>query len=349
MVDRVRLLIKTLVIIFFLLFFQFCFRAVNRLLEIRSIHGIDQMRYFYDQPFNSVDVLLLGSSHVHVSINTATLWEEYGMTAYDLSGAEQPLWMTYYVLRDALKTQNPEVVVLECYSPSVFKDDYHPDWIAENVLGMRFSLNKLRMMAVSMKPEQWEEFFPGFAGWHGRYGQLGAEDWAAFWSTARDRRVFKGFTPYFSVEPQERNTGFDVTKGGLTYKSQVYLTKIMDLCEERELPLFLIVSPYVVRSDLAAASQKEMEDIADEREIPFINYNTDEAVERIGLDYTVDLVDFSHLNYNGSVKFAHCLGSDILEHFEVPDHRPDKNTKRYESWERHAQDIHAQARENGFE
>ena len=349
MKKRIRGYLKTVVIVLSLLFFLFCFRSVDRLLAIRSPHGIDQMRTFYDQVRNSVDVLFLGSSHTHVDINTGTLWEEYGIASYDLSGAEQPLWITYHVMREALKTQRPRLMVLECYAPSVFKEDIHHDWINENIMGMRFSLNKLQMMRVSLEPALWEEYFPGMMVWHDRYRGLQPEDWAAFFTTAKERRKFKGYTPYFEIEPQERQTGFREDTQGLTYKSQIYLTKIIDLCQKEEIPLFVIVSPYVVRSDLAASSQREIGEMAEQRDEMFLNYNTDEMIERMGLDYATDLCDHSHLNYLGSVKYSRCLGSDIMERYEIPDRRKDKNTNRYESWERNAEDIHAQARENGYE
>ena len=58
-----------------------------------------------------IDVLFLGSSHVHCNVNTQLLWDEYGMAAYLMTGAEQPLWNSYYNLKEALKTQKPRLVV----------------------------------------------------------------------------------------------------------------------------------------------------------------------------------------------------------------------------------------------
>ena len=347
--KRLRIYIKTIVIFIFLGVFHLSFRSIDRLLEVRSPHGIDQMRTFYDQVRNSVDVIFFGSSHVHVDINTGTLWEEYGIASYDLSGAEQPLWITYHVMREALKTQRPRLMVLECYAPSVFKEDIHHDWISENIMGMRFSLNKLQMMSVSLEPEHWMEYFPGIFVCHDRYKNLQPEDGRAFFTTARDRRSFKGFTPYFEIQAQDRRTTLREDTQGLTYKSQIYLNKIMDLCEKEGIPLFLIVSPYVIQSDLAASTQREIGEIAEQRGMIFINYNKDEPLERMELDYMTDLFDYSHLNYYGSVKYARSLGSDIRKYYDVPDHRQDKNSTRYESWERNAEDIHAQARENGYE
>ena len=76
---------------------------LNRVLCVKSPHGVDQTRYLYVQPKNKIDVLFLGSSHVHCNVNTQLLWDEYGMAAYLMTGAEQPLWNSYYNLKEALK------------------------------------------------------------------------------------------------------------------------------------------------------------------------------------------------------------------------------------------------------
>ena len=63
-----------------------------------------------------MDVLVLGSSHAFENINTGTLWDEYGMASYVLGGSRQPsLEYIYYYLKEALKTQRPELIVLEGY------------------------------------------------------------------------------------------------------------------------------------------------------------------------------------------------------------------------------------------
>ena len=59
-------------------------------------------------------------------MNTQLLWDEYGMAAYLMTGAEQPLWNSYYNLKEALKTQKPKLVVLDMFCPSRFYDDFQP-------------------------------------------------------------------------------------------------------------------------------------------------------------------------------------------------------------------------------
>ena len=61
--------------------------VLSDILQIKSDHGINQNRGLYFQSEDSIDAVFLGTSHIHCNVNTALLWEEYGIAAYDYSGA----------------------------------------------------------------------------------------------------------------------------------------------------------------------------------------------------------------------------------------------------------------------
>ena len=68
-------------IISYILFFTILIAslsAADRLLSKSSEHGIKQARAIYSQEENTIDILFVGSSHVHCGVNTALLWEKYG-------------------------------------------------------------------------------------------------------------------------------------------------------------------------------------------------------------------------------------------------------------------------------
>ena len=73
-----------------------------------------RLELYYGLPKNTVDVLVTGSSHAHVHINPAILFEENGISAYILSSSNQPIWNSYYYIVEALKTQSPKLVIVEC-------------------------------------------------------------------------------------------------------------------------------------------------------------------------------------------------------------------------------------------
>lgn len=312
-------------------------------LSIKSQHGVDQNAGMYWQPGKSIDVAMMGTSHIHCNVNTGTLWEKYGIAAYDYSGAEQPLWMTYYYLKELYKYQMPEVIVLDMYAPARFKEDYQYDWISENILGMKFSLNKIQMLSVSVEPKNLHRYFPSFAVYHSRYDDLEADDFENFFWDSQEKEAFKGYTPYWNKRPQPRPDISEDRADGLTDKSEEYLRKIISYTKEKGSELVLIVSPYIMTADDKKTFNRITE-IAAEEGLIFINYN--EYYDEIGLDFEEDFNDESHLNYWGSCKFTEYLGGFLSSYDRIPDRRGQKG---YESWDENVRIIEKERRsfENG--
>ena len=127
--------------------------------------------------------------------------------------------MTYYYLRELYKYQKPKVIVLDLYAPARYKEDYQYEWISENIYGMRFSLNKLKMLAVSVEPQKLFHYFPSFLVYHSRYDDLSEEDFNNFVWNDEEKKAFKGYTPYWEREPQARPEISENECSGLTQKS----------------------------------------------------------------------------------------------------------------------------------
>ena len=305
----------------------------DRVLSIKTAHGIRQARDFYAQPRNTIDVAFLGSSHIHCDVNTALLWKKYGIAAYDYSGADQPLWITYHYMCELFKYQDPQIVVLDLYAPARFKSDYHYYWLEDNLCGMRFSLNKLEMLRASCEPDRYWDYFPSFAVYHQRYKELTKEDWEYVTMTKNERAAFKGFTPYFNVDPQEEPLLDQDRSGGLTLKSEIYLQKIINLAADHNVELFFIVTPYITTSD-DELTYNRIKEIAEMNGVSFNSTNYDYA--KMGLNFETDFCDYSHLNYRGSCKFTEYLAGELNSRFEIPDRR---GIDKWESWDRHVQEI----------
>ena len=302
-------------------------------LSIKNDDGVMQAAALYYQPRNTIDVVMMGSSHVHYAIDTGKLWDDYGMAAYDYSAAEQPLWITYHYLKEVCKTQKPKLVVLDVYSPALQKDDYQYKWMLPNALGMRFSLNKMQMLKVSVEKEHFSEYFPSFAVYHGRLNGLTKDDFTYPIRKFTYLRNFKGFKPMTKVTPQLRPQITQESSGGLTEKSELYLRKIIDYTKQNGIELHMIVTPYVFTDEQELVFNR-LKEIAQENGIGFTNANHD--YDAIGLDFEKDFMDESHLNYYGAEKFTEYLGKEITSRFDLPDHRGEK---RYKSWDANSREI----------
>lgn len=79
---------------------------------------------FYKLEKNSVDVLLFGSSHAVTAFNPQVLYDNYGITSYNLGCEQQSPLITYYWLREALKYQTPKVVIIDTYTFHKYTSEY---------------------------------------------------------------------------------------------------------------------------------------------------------------------------------------------------------------------------------
>ncbi len=320
--------IKTLFIrLGFVMIFALIVSNLDTLLSIKTYHGIMQNRAMYAQPKDTVDVVFMGSSHIHCDVNTALLWDNYGIAGFDYSAAEQPIWITYYYLKEFCKTQDPKLVVIDLYSIARFGDNFNDFWMPDNVYGMNFSLNKVNLMLNSCNKEQLNKYFPSFSGYHNRYDELEDSDYELLDIKEDDLAEFKGYTPYFGLY-QGLSPSLDVTeKTPIPPKSKRYLQKIIDYTKDNEIDLMLVVNPYPSTSEDEKV-YNSIEEMARDNSVEYVNMN--KFTDAMGLNTEEHYYDDSHLNYQGSCVFSNYLGECLKLSYILEDHRGD-NT--YSTWD----------------
>ncbi|WP_035767632.1 hypothetical protein [Butyrivibrio sp. NC2002] len=324
-------------IVSYILFFVILITSVvmaDRLLSENSEHGIKQARAMYKQKDDTIDLLFMGASHVHCGVNTAMLWEKYGISAFDYTAAEQTMWQSYYYLQEACKHQKPKVVVMDFYAPCAFTDDYQYDFLYENLQGLRFGKNKMGLFFASMTPDRYDDYFPDFVSYHNRYEELTEDDFNKMIGN-EDLESFKGYAPHFRVNKQKPEDCDTDIVGSLPKKTEEYLEKIINFCEKRDIKLYFMVVPYVVLEN-EQENYNRVGEIAAQHGIDFRNFYYE--MDEMGLNFDEHFHDHSHLNHYGSCIFTEYLGKILYEKYGdiLPDHRTDK---RYDSWNRHVEDI----------
>ena len=267
----------------------------DRIFEVKYGDGIYGMTKFYDLEDHTVDTLVLGSSHAFEDINTGVLWEDYGIAAYVLGGSIQPMWNTYYYLKEALKTQRPELIVLEAYC-TMFDSDYIDDSrIIKNTFAMKWSKNKVDAMKTSVPQERWAEFLLSYIQYHTRYTELSKED---FLKNKGDVRYenWKGFGCNMATTAFPAPNVENVTeRKPMSEKTEKYYRKTIELALKYNIPVLVALSPYAGISESEQAVFNTAGDIAKEYGVNFINYNL--LYNDIGIDFSQDAADPGHLNY----------------------------------------------------
>lgn len=320
-----------------LIIFSLSTIIIYNILSFKYGDGILQLKYLYEQDDGTVDLLVLGSSHAIVNVNTSVLYEQYGISSYILAGSVQPFWNSYYYLQEALKDQRPQLVVLDGYAAAHNFDYSDHSRIIKNNLGIRDIPARIESIKVSSPADKTEDYIFSYRLWHSRYQEINESDFKNYYEKPIFK-YYKGFAVNFSTTAFETpDVGSFQGMTEINRKEEEYFRKIVELCRQQEIPLMIVVSPYVLK-EIEQSKYNYLESIALEYQIPFINYNSEAAYSRMGFDFSSDMADRDHLNYLGNIKYTNVLVEDILSYMPLNDHRGDA---RYSSWEMNSKDINA--------
>lgn len=312
--------------------------GANFVLQLKSADGCYVMQMFEKQETDTIDVVFIGSSHIYTDVNPAVLWEEYGIAAYDLSASNQPLWNSYYYMKEAIETQSPKLVVVDLYRATETEDVIDDARIAMNTLGMAHGQNRNDNIKASIENEEDAlDYILGYPVYHTRYESLSAEDFSVYNGDPNGEN-YKGFNENcISITAFENFADMSGVeeKLELTKKNKEYLIAMMELAEETDTELLFIVAPYQGISPSDKMIYNSVEELVRDYGVSFVDFN--ERYAEIGLDPMTDCAEWSHLNYTGSEKFSKYLGEYILNRYSIDDHRGDD---MYASWDENMEHYH---------
>lgn len=315
----------------FLLLTILLLQQLDGALSLKQRDGIFPMEVFYEQPENSIDVMFYGSSHTYSDINPAVLWEKAGIASFDLAGSLQPLWNTYYYMKESLKYQKPKVMVLELVRAIESRDYIEEARNVTNTFGMKLSQEKYEAVKAST-PDKLVPYLLEYPVYHSRYSELSAEDFRPYLGDPNGK-TYKGFYPLFETKAFDTMPDMSAVTDSTTLsaKTEDYLRRIIALSKEEGIPLVLMVSPYqgIIESEQRIFNRTK--EIAAEEEIPLLDFNL--MYEELDLNPAEDMAEFSHLNHRGSTKLSAWLADYLKENYELPDRRGEE---LYTSWEQNA-------------
>ena len=282
------------------------------------------------EPKNTIDVLYFGSSYAYCDINPSIVYEHSGLTGYVVGGSEQTFAHTYWYLKESLKTQTPQAVVIE--ATGLFFQPYQ-NYTQVNVGYMPFGLNKLGaifdrgtepdlrlglLFDLYFYHDRWKGFSPGDA--IRALKPIGRDD-------------LKGHT---AVDKVLENVGAAPTVKDRDLKPEDYaqnladLGRVLELCRERSIPVVLTINPTYTQCT-PETYEKAISDVkAMDSTVKF--YNWSNSFAELGLDPKVHIYDGWHLNQDGAAIFSAWLGGFLKDEIGlVPIAQSAENTAAWES------------------
>ena len=279
----------------------------------RLVTPVGEIEEFYDEPKNSIDVLIVGGSHTMCSVSATSIYDNTGLTAYNLSTWSQPVWVSYHYIVEALKYQKPQIVILDAFG-SFYDRSYFTgvdvDLVSDDFAQlMKPSLNLLQLnlarRRVQVTKKVWEEYL-NITKYHTRITELTEEDWQKIFID--NSTPAKGYGPFYT---KEDFSGYEypvtIETRDLYPYAEEYLLKIINLCKEKGIKLALVKIPHIAdENDIMLVNT--IHRIAEENGVDFLDYNSSNVLE---LDFSYDWADHGHLNNYGAKKATEAVSNYI--------------------------------------
>lgn len=306
---RIIALVVTIAVMFYVYLPAYSYAGKNSFGNILSTLGSP----------NHIDVACIGSSHVFTGINPVQLYEEYGITSYDLaSGGIAPVQEYYYLLQTN-KHKDLKMALVDVYT-FINADYYADNRTVSALINYPFGINKMKAVFSSACDNPWDIIFV-FPYTHNEYHYD-----LHFYKKKGEYNEKLGYSLRIGIEQLSKNDLYDASneKGikEIPEDAELYLRKIIEYCEKHNIELLLTNTPWPLVDSESQKKFNYIQTVADEYGVNFLNgcLYTDE----IGLDYLVDNGgDGGHLNFGGVTKYTTWLGKYLIDNYQLEDRRGD--------------------------
>lgn len=302
--------------------------------EYENSHMTERLQTYKELEKDTVDAVYVGTSGVHCFWLAAKAYDDYGLTAYPLTADAMPSWVVKNMVEEALKYQNPKLVVvdLRCFTFDPAEDPDTADKRSRRVIDMldSFSINRIDaiksslsvMNSVSDDVDNLSFYLP-FIKYHDLWSsddfsfkELGVEEGSdTFGYKAVKSRAFQ-------VRYMEDSQSTD--KSYLDEFNTKYLNELIDYFEKEEINYLFVAEPRYLDEDKYAL-YNGIFDILDERNAPYVDYVTNEGFEKSGLNRKGDFYDPGHTNFSGAQRYTDTFAKYLVDNYDFPDRRDDKN------------------------
>lgn len=304
--------------------------GLNRVFEYKGSR--EKLTPFFERA-GQLDVLFFGDSHTCSALYPMELWADYGIASYNLSNYNLTIPISYWVMRNALRVCQPEVVVLDvnqvweqaklCASSS----DVHTA-----LDGLPMSRTKLEAifdltddpLFTDDKGQRYRDLRPEFIfpliKYHTRWNDLSMQDLKPLYNQelGGERNIAVALPAAYEI------TGAAADEQGFGF---LYLRRFIEDCQSQGIRVLLTNLPYPCpNNNEEQLYTNAVVYTAEEYGVEYLDFVYMDQI----VDYSTDCYDFaSHLNPSGAWKVTDFIGQHLSETYGLPDHRGEA---AYASW-----------------
>ena len=291
---------------------------------------------YYAEKNNSLDVVCIGGSATFVFWEPLQAWHDYGFTSYDFCvNTFVPQAVKYYLI-EALKTQAPELFVIDL-RPFQYGEEPYLDTnvkILDSEIPLRncidqlnYSMNRVKLIQGCV-PDNLKKFsfYFDLMKYHSRIDSFfRVVSWKYSLNYYPNR--LKGFLFVPKTAPIEFNSQKNNKEvQPLSERLNGVLIDLLNFCKEKDLQVLFVVHPYSITKE-DQMKYNYMASTIRQYGFDYLDVNDYD----IGLDYGIDFYNENHVNVFGAEKYTGFLGSYIDSRYSF---NKDKDAKLRDSWNR---------------
>lgn len=304
-------------ILLFIFTFLMIFFVFQRIL-LRKDGNYFKEKMFRNLKKNSIDLLLIGSSHNNNGFVPKVFDETLGLNSYNYGKTGARIEQVEFLLKEALKKQEPKILVIEGFSftPIANKDKkrlYH--WAFD---AFPLSINKINAIKKTTNKNQLNKLFP-ILEYHERWRNLQLKDFELFKNYKLSEKKGWGSPNKEIKQNSEIDKWFnqnlseikDIRKIRKTQEDS--LEEIIKICNAKNIELFIVTLPYKNQLDLNSLELVKVNNYLTLKypELKILDLNKN--YKTLGTNYT-EFYNEGHLNSKGAYKYSKYVANYLKNH-----------------------------------
>jgi hypothetical protein len=274
------------------------------------------LKYFYDRQTSGweystrysaeetkADMLIFGASRAQQQYNPLYFEDTLHLSCYNVGRDGTPFFYHYAMLQAVLKRYNPQIILLDCEYAALKKAESSYERLSV-LLPLYKEHPEMQDIINKRSPFEKYKFISSIYPYNSMLFKIAV---ANLESNKKEKEDIKGYIPLYRSLKGRIETVDCTEKYELDSVKINMLKSFIDECTKRKIRLYLICSPYYIKPTGTDYSLAVTQQIAAEKNIPFIDYSKDTMY--FGSPQLFD--DKVHLNIKGSKIFSSDMAAKI--------------------------------------
>lgn len=300
---------------------------------------------FYAEPDDTLDVVMIGTSGTFSAYCPMEAWDQFGFTSYNFCINVLAVNAIPYSITEIMKTQTPQVLVIDCYPFIAGQTTYNITSSEQNDGGMRYNMDAFRYSAnrTALIRNTLPAGYHKFLYYFDLFKYFGSSKIDFSYADWEKHDVSKGYNP-LSWDAVTLNRTDITQELPLSEELDSYFNELLDDCANCDCRVLFVYYPYALITptrEIGYSGDEALEVVnymgrkATERGFDFLNMA--EYYAEIGINPARDYWGYGHFNILGAEKITAFFGRYLSEQYGLTDKRANPGyqewQKDYREWE----------------